>query len=84
MKVGRRAAARAFGRALKAVRQARGISQEELAERGEFARTYPGLLERGLRQPTFFVILQLADGLNTDPLALFNDAVARFREQARP
>jgi transcriptional regulator with XRE-family HTH domain len=78
----RRQAARAFGQALRAVRLARGISQEQLAEAGDFDRTYPSLLERGLRTPTFFVIVSLAEGLNTDPVALFTDAVARLRKQA--
>jgi transcriptional regulator with XRE-family HTH domain len=62
MSVSRRQSARAFGRALRAARLLRGLSQEQLAESGDFDRTYPSLLERGLRTPTFFVILCLADG----------------------
>jgi hypothetical protein len=42
-------------------------------------RTYPSLLERGLRTPTFFVIISLAEGLNMDPVVLFTDAVGRLR-----
>jgi transcriptional regulator with XRE-family HTH domain len=75
----RRQTARAFGQALRAARLERGITQEQLAETGDFDRTYPSLLERGLRTPTFFVILSLAEGLNIDPVALFRDAVARLR-----
>jgi ribosome-binding protein aMBF1 (putative translation factor) len=74
----RRDAARAFGQTLRAARLERGISQEQLAEASELDRTYPSLLERGLRTPTFFVIVRLAEGLNTDPVALFRDAVARL------
>jgi transcriptional regulator with XRE-family HTH domain len=81
MSASRGQAARAFGQALRAARLARGISQEQLAEAGDFDRTYPSLLERGLRTPTFFVILNLADGLNTDPVTLFTDAVARLRAE---
>jgi transcriptional regulator with XRE-family HTH domain len=84
MSATRRQAARAFGQALRAARQARGISQEQLAETGDFDRTYPSLLERGLRTPTFFVILSLAEGLNIDPVALFRDAVARVGGQVSP
>jgi transcriptional regulator with XRE-family HTH domain len=84
MSAGRRQAARAFGQALRAARLLRGISQEQLAERGEFDRTYPSLLERGLRTPTFFVIVSLAEGLGTDPVDLFTDAVARLRKQVPP
>jgi len=80
----RREAARAFGQALRAARLSRGISQERLAEAGDLDRTFPSLLERGRRTPTFFVIVRLADGLNMDPVALFADAVARLRRMALP
>ena len=79
MSASRRQAARAFGQALRAARKERGITQEQLAETGDFDRTYPSLLERGLRTPTFFVILSLAESLNIDAVALFTDAVARLR-----
>jgi transcriptional regulator with XRE-family HTH domain len=84
MSADRRDAARAFGQTLRAVRLARGISQEQLAEVGDLDRTYPSLLERGLRTPTFFVIVRLAEGLNTDPVALFRDAVTRFYRRVSP
>jgi transcriptional regulator with XRE-family HTH domain len=77
-------AARAFGRALRHARRARGISQERLAELGEFDRTYPGLLERGRRTPTFSVILQLAAALGMDPVVLFSDAVTRLQGPMPP
>lgn len=79
MSVRRREAARAFGRALREARRLRGISQEQLAETGDFDRTYPSLLERGLRTPTFFVIISLEEGLNMNPVVLFTDAVGRLR-----
>jgi transcriptional regulator with XRE-family HTH domain len=81
MNARRRQAAQAFGQALRAARLSRGISQEQLAETGDFDRTYPSLLERGLRTPTFFVIVSLAEGLGTDPIDLFTDTVARLRGQ---
>ena len=74
--------ARAFGRALKAARMERGLTQEDLAERGDFDRTYPSLLERGRRSPTFFVILQLAHALRMEPVVLFADAVALVRKES--
>lgn len=76
-------AARAFGLALKSARLQRALSQEDLAERGEFDRTYPSLLERGRRSPTFFVILQLAYALRMEPVALFGHAVARLQGEAQ-
>jgi transcriptional regulator with XRE-family HTH domain len=71
MSAARRDAARAFGQVLRDARLARGITQEQLAETGNLDRTYPSLLERGLRTATFLVILTLAEGLSTDPVALF-------------
>jgi transcriptional regulator with XRE-family HTH domain len=81
----RNRAARAFGLALKAARTERGLSQEEVAGECELDRTYPSLLERGRRSPTFFVIVQLAWALRMEPVALFAQAVARLRsEEERP
>jgi transcriptional regulator with XRE-family HTH domain len=76
-------AARAFGQAIKEARLMRGLTQERLAELGDFDRTYPSLLERGRRAPTFFIILQLAAALRMSPTVLFNDAVARLRAVER-
>ena len=75
--------ARAFGRALKAARMERGLTQEDLAERGNFDRTYPSLLERGRRSPTFFVILQLAHALRMEPVVLFAAAIALVRKEGQ-
>ena len=72
-------AARCFGLALKAARVNRGMSQEDVAAECEFDRTYPSMLERGRRSPTFWVIVQLARALRVQPVALFADAVARLR-----
>ena len=49
-----------------------------------FSSPAQSLLERGVRTPTFFVIVSLAEGPNTDPIALFGDAVARLRGQMPP
>jgi transcriptional regulator with XRE-family HTH domain len=71
-------AARCFGLALKAARINRGMSQEDVAAECEFDRTYPSMLERGRRSPTFWVIVQLARALRMQPVALFAGAVARL------
>jgi DNA-binding XRE family transcriptional regulator len=67
-----RSVARAFGAVLKAARKAKGLSQEELAADAAIDRTYPSLLERGLREPTLTVLIQLADALDCTPAALVN------------
>ena len=57
----------AFGRVLRETRKAKGLSQEELAAEAEFDRTYPSLLERGMRNPTLFEILKLSVALEQRP-----------------
>jgi transcriptional regulator with XRE-family HTH domain len=60
----------AFGRVLRETRRQKGLSQEDLAGEAEFDRTYPSLLERGLRTPTLTVILELAEVLNVSAASL--------------
>ena len=55
---------------LREARRQKGLSQEELAGDAEFDRTYPSLLERGLRTPTLTVIFQLARVLEISAASL--------------
>jgi transcriptional regulator with XRE-family HTH domain len=75
----RRRAALAFGAVLRAARQERGLTQEQLAEIGGLDRTYASLLERGLRTPTLSVLFRLADalGLEAAQLVKATDSVIR-------
>jgi transcriptional regulator with XRE-family HTH domain len=54
----------AFAAVLKLARAGAGLSQERLAEAADIDRTYPSLLERGLRQPTLAVVIAVAFALN--------------------
>ena len=54
-----------LGRAIRARRQALGLSQEKLAERCGFDRTYISMLERGVRNPSLLNLLKLVKGLKT-------------------
>ncbi len=78
----RRRVAIAFGAVLRALRRERDLSQEQLAEGCDFDRTYPSLLERGLRTPTLTVLLRLADVLNVEAASLVSETVRRLRERA--
>jgi transcriptional regulator with XRE-family HTH domain len=71
----------AFGATLRAAREAAGITQEALAELADCDRTYPSLLERGLRQPTIGMMIDIADALRVEPAALVNLTIARLRER---
>jgi XRE family transcriptional regulator, regulator of sulfur utilization len=59
-----------FGIAIRTLRAAQGISQEELAHRSGVARTYIGELERGRRCPTICTAEDVARafGMEVDEL----------------
>lgn len=59
---------KAFGKALRVVRLARGLSQEALSEVS--GRTYVSAVERGLKSPTLQKIDQLAQHLDIHPLTI--------------
>ncbi len=69
---------RKFGRAIRARRQAAGISQETLADHAGVHRTYVSMLERGVGNPSLTVIAALAGALDTPISSLFLEV-----EQAR-
>jgi transcriptional regulator with XRE-family HTH domain len=69
----------AFGRVLREARLQKGISQDSLASLCEFDRTYPSLLERGLRSPTLAMIFRLSEALDINPSLL----VARTYDELR-
>jgi transcriptional regulator with XRE-family HTH domain len=72
--------ARAFSAVLREHRTRAGITQEELAFRGELDRTFPSLLERGLRTPTPTIICVPAEALQVEPATLVSEAAARARQ----
>ncbi len=64
---------RDFGRRLRALRDARGLTQEQLAEMAGLDRTYIGDAELGKRNPSLKSIDKLARALGADLLALLSD-----------
>jgi transcriptional regulator with XRE-family HTH domain len=52
-----------FGKRVRKLRKARGLSQEELAEIAELHRNYIGGIERGERNVALLNILRLAQAL---------------------
>jgi len=63
----------AFGRALKEIRQRRGLSQESLADEAGLDRTFISLLERGQRQPTLTTLFALSAAMSTKPSKLISE-----------
>jgi len=60
----RRPEAEKFGAVVRRLREQRGLTQEELAERAEVSATYIGFVERGDNVPTLSIILQIASALD--------------------
>jgi transcriptional regulator with XRE-family HTH domain len=55
------------------LRESRGLTQEEFAERADVSATYIGFVERGDNVPTLTVILQIASALSISPSELLRD-----------
>ena len=62
-----------LGRNVARLRQARGLTQEELAERAGFSQQYLSGLERGARNPTLGTIYEVARALGVSHLDLLAD-----------
>lgn len=60
-----------FGENLLRIRQARKLSQENVADRAEIHRTQISMLESGRRQPLFETVVRLAGALDVPVEALF-------------
>ncbi len=60
----------AFGDALKALREERGLSQEAAALTCQIDRAYFGKLERAAKTPTLSTVWKIADGFDTQPSEL--------------
>jgi transcriptional regulator with XRE-family HTH domain len=57
---------RVLGRNIRALRQRRGLSQEELALEAEMKRSYVSDLERGTRNPSVKAVGRLAKALGVE------------------
>lgn len=60
-----------FGRRVKTLRHAQGITQEKLAEAIGVDRSYMGFVERGERNPTLDKVAKIARALKVPIFELF-------------
>jgi transcriptional regulator with XRE-family HTH domain len=61
-----------LGNTVRRLREAKGWSQEEMAEKAGLHRTYISGIERGIRNPTLTILFKLADALGVEPGTLVN------------
>jgi len=73
----------AFGQALRALRQARGWSQERLALEAGANRNYISLIELGQNSPSVRMVYRLCDALDYTPSGLLQDTQERVKRQSR-
>ena len=61
------------------LRQERGLTQEQVAERSGFSQQYLSGLEQGRRNPTIVTLFELAQALEVDYLELLQPPNIRAR-----
>jgi transcriptional regulator with XRE-family HTH domain len=66
-----------FGAVVRELREARGWTQEQLAERSEMNASYLGFVERGDNVPTLTIIIQISEGLGVEPADLLREVTKR-------
>ena len=66
-----------FGAVVRELREGRGWTQEELAERASMNASYLGFVERGDNVPTLTIIIQIAEGLRVEPADLLREVMKR-------
>jgi transcriptional regulator with XRE-family HTH domain len=53
-----------FGKSIRKIRLAQGLTQEELAHKAQIERSYMGFIERGQANPSFEKIIAISKALN--------------------
>ena len=66
-----------FGAVVRELREARGWTQEQLAEHSDMNASYLGFVERGDNVPTLTIIIQIAEGLGVEPADLLKAMMKR-------
>lgn len=76
---------KAFGSALREMRNRRALSQEALAFEAELARNYISQLELGGKSPSLRTIFKLCKVLETSPATMIEDVERRMQQaKTRP
>lgn len=76
-------AAQAFGLAVRAIREERGVAQDAFALAARVDRSYYGKLERGQRQPTLGLMLRIAAAFDMPAAALVSQTEVVLKRLSR-
>jgi DNA-binding XRE family transcriptional regulator len=66
---------RAFGAAVALFRRTRGLSQEDLAWDAGISTTHLSRIERGRTNPSWLVMVNIAEALDCELVEIFDEAV---------
>jgi transcriptional regulator with XRE-family HTH domain len=80
---GSRKLEKAFAQVLREIRTERGWSQEKVALEAGYHRTYVGILERGLQNPTLRTIMSLAKVLGVGAAKIVERVEAKMEGAKR-
>lgn len=61
-----------FGGRIKSLREAKGWTQEKLAEKMDISSNYLSSMERGKENPTFDMLIKFADALKVEMWEIFD------------
>ncbi len=61
-----------FGGRIKSLREAKGWTQEKLAEKMDISSNYLSSMERGKENPTFDMLIKFADALKVEMWEMFD------------
>ncbi len=74
----------AFGRVLRRLREASGLTQEQLGFEADLRRTYVSILELGQQQPSLTTILKLAQALKYPAGKMLDQVELEINQTAKP
>lgn len=66
-----------LGKCLRAYREAKGVSQEEVSFSAGIHRTYLSQIELGERNPSFIVLIKICEVLGVAPSELIAEALKK-------
>lgn len=72
-----------LGKKIRIIREAKGISQEELAEKSQLSTNQIGRIERAERSPSLKSLLKLCDGLGISIQELFEGLPGRQKDAGK-